>query len=115
MAVGREVSEVEVGGARPAGVGPLVSGAGGGGRRGGVGGGQDGTVGVLAGAMPADRVRWWREIASGAGLNLRRIGLRCAGGAALLAELSQRRAGPIMGVSVGAGSTEFVIVEDGQM
>jgi hypothetical protein len=33
----------------------------------------------------------------------------------LLAELSQRRAGPVLGVAVGAGTTEFVIVEDGQM
>jgi Tfp pilus assembly PilM family ATPase len=80
-----------------------------------VGGAQGGSVSVLAGAMPADRVNWSRAVAKAAGMNLRRIGLRCAGAAALMAELSQRRAAPILGVAVGAGTTEFVIVEDGQM
>lgn len=70
---------------------------------------------VLAGAMPADRVAWCREVARAAGLKLRRIGLRAFGAAALLADLSQRKAGPVLGVAVGAGSTEFVVVEDGQM
>jgi hypothetical protein len=76
---------------------------------------EGGSVSVLAGAMPADRVTWCRAVAKAAGINLRRIGLRCAGEAALLAELSQRRATAILGVAVGAGSTEFVVVEDGQM
>jgi hypothetical protein len=80
-----------------------------------VGAAQNGTASVLAGAMPADRVTWCRDVAKSAGMSLRRIGLRCAGAAALLGELSQRRAGPILGVAVGAGTTEFVIVEDGQM
>jgi hypothetical protein len=80
-----------------------------------VGGPQNGSVTVLAGAMPADRVNWSRAVAKAAGMNLRRIGLRCAGAAALMAELSQRRAAPILGVAVGSGTTEFVIVEDGQM
>jgi len=79
-------------------------------------GGEDGTSRfVLAGAMPAERVAWCRNLAKAAGMKLRRIGLRCFGAAALLADHSQRRAGPVLGVSVGAGSTEFVVVDDGQM
>lgn len=70
---------------------------------------------VIAGAMPADRVAWCRNMAAAAGVKLRRIGLRCFGAAALLAEISQRRTGPVLGIAVGWGSTEFVVVEDGRM
>jgi Tfp pilus assembly PilM family ATPase len=70
---------------------------------------------VMAGAMPADRVRWYREMASAAGVKLKRIGLRCFGASALLAELSQRKGGTMLGIAMGWGSTEFVIVEDGEM
>lgn len=73
------------------------------------------TIPVIAGAMPANRVLWCRSFAKAAGLKLRRIGLRCFGVAALLGPLSQTRAGTIVGVAVGWGSTELVIVEDGQM
>lgn len=78
-------------------------------------GGEGGGKWVQAGAMPAERVRWWREVAKAAGLKLKRIGLRCFGAAALLGELSQRKAGPMLGVAVGSGSAEFVVVDDGQM
>ncbi|MFZ4573961.1 MAG: pilus assembly protein PilM, partial [Phycisphaerales bacterium] len=70
---------------------------------------------VLAGAMPADRVAWCRQVMSGAGLKLNRIGLRSFGAASLLAELSQRRSGPVLGIAVGASSAEFVVVQDGKM
>lgn len=70
---------------------------------------------VMAGAIPADRAAWSREVVSGAGLSLRRIGLRCFGAATLLGDLSQRRAGPILGVAIGGASTEFVVVEEGVM
>jgi hypothetical protein len=73
------------------------------------------TVGVIAGAMPGPRVQWVRDVASAAGCRLVRIGLRCSGASALLAELSQRRSGPVLGIAVGAMTTEFVVVEDGQM
>ncbi|QOJ01706.1 MAG: hypothetical protein HRU70_14960 [Phycisphaeraceae bacterium] len=70
---------------------------------------------VMAGAMPAERVRWCLAVASAARLKLSRLSLRCFGVASLLGELSQRRGGTILAVAVGWGSTEFVIVEDGQM
>lgn len=73
------------------------------------------TIPVIAGAMPTNRVLWCRAFAKAAGLKLRRIGLRCFGVSALLGPLSQTRAGTIVGVAVGWGSTELVIVEDGQM
>jgi hypothetical protein len=74
-----------------------------------------GTMGVIAGAMPGPRVQWARDVAAAAGCKLVRIGLRCSGASALLAELSQRRSGPVLGIALGATTTEFVVVEDGQM
>jgi hypothetical protein len=73
------------------------------------------TVPVIAGAMPTNRVLWCRAFAKAAGLKLKRIELRCFGVAALLGPLSQSRDGTMVGVAVGWGSTELVIVEDGQM
>jgi hypothetical protein len=70
---------------------------------------------VIAGAMPANRVLWYRAFAKAAGLRLERLGLRCVGVASLLGPLSQTRAGTLVGVSLGWHSTELVIVEDGPM
>lgn len=70
---------------------------------------------VMAGAMPGERVRWCREVCESAGLKLDRIGLRCYGAAGLLADLSQRRPGALLGVCAGASSVEFVVVEEGQL
>ena len=72
-------------------------------------------VSVMAGAMPADRVEWCRGLCEGAGLKLKRIALKCYGVAGLLADLSQRRAGALLGVCAGATSVEFVVVEEGNL
>lgn len=78
--------------------------------------GVEGTrVGVLAGAMPADRVNWCKAVAKAAGATLARIGLRCCGVATLLSELSERRDGPVLGVALGWASVEFVVVVEGRM
>lgn len=73
------------------------------------------SLGVLAGAMPSDRYGWYREMARGAGLRVLRVGLRASGAAALLAELSQRRDGPTLGVVRGEREVEFLVVEQGQL
>ncbi len=70
---------------------------------------------VLAGALQGDRLNWRAAVAAGAGFKLGRVALKSAGAAALLAAISQRRGGAVMGIAVGCGSTEFVIVEDGQL
>ncbi len=70
---------------------------------------------VLAAALQGDRLAWRRAVARAAGVRLGRVALKSAGAAALLAELSQRRGGGILGITLGCGSTEFVVVEDGQM
>src|SRR5262249_10216465 len=70
---------------------------------------------VLSGALQGDRLDWRRAVARGAGIRLGRVALKSAGAAALLAELSQRRGGAVLGIALGCGSTEFVIVEDGQL
>lgn len=70
---------------------------------------------VLSSALQGDRLEWRRAIAGAAGIKLERVALKSAGAAALLAALSQRRGGAVMGIALGCGSTEFVIVEDGQL
>lgn len=70
---------------------------------------------VLAGAMPAERLAWWRQVAREAGLRASRVTLRACGAAAMMADVSHRRDGPVVGVCLGSRSVEFVIVEDGQM
>lgn len=76
--------------------------------------GEEGSL-VLAGAMPGDRLEWVREMVKSARLRLDRVALRSAGTAVLLAGDSQRRGGPILGVTMGWATVEFVIVEDGQL
>lgn len=73
------------------------------------------SMAVLAGALPGDRMAWYREFAKAAGCKIERLGLRAAGVSALLADISQRHSGPVLGISIGLGSIEFVVVEDGQL
>lgn len=70
---------------------------------------------VLAAALQGDRLEWRRAVCKAAGLKLGRVGLQSAGAAALLAQVAQGRAGGTMGIALGAESTEFVIVERGQL
>lgn len=79
------------------------------------GGAGTGGAAVLAGALQGDRLGWRKAVAKGAGVKLARVGLRSAGAAALLAEAAQRRGGATLGIALGSGSTEFVIVEDGHL
>lgn len=74
-----------------------------------------GSVSVLAGALPSDRMAWYQALAKAAGCKIDRLGLRAAGLSALLAAASQRHNGPVLGIAAGLGSIEFVIVEDGQL
>jgi Tfp pilus assembly PilM family ATPase len=76
--------------------------------------GESGAV-VLAAALQGDRLEWRRAVCRAAGLRLGRVALQSAGAAALLAEVAQGRTGGTLGVALGAESTEFVIVEGGQL
>jgi Tfp pilus assembly PilM family ATPase len=70
---------------------------------------------VLAGALPGDRYNWLKVAAEAGQLKISRIGLRASGAAAVLAEASRARSGPILGVVPGLATTEFVIVADGRL
>jgi Tfp pilus assembly PilM family ATPase len=78
-------------------------------------GSAGGTVSVLAAALPGERMLYYRELAKAAGCKIERLGLRSAGVASLLAEASQTANGPVLGVAVGIGSTEYAVVESGQL
>lgn len=73
------------------------------------------TATVLAGALPGDRMAWYREAARAAGAKIARVGLKAAGVSALLADVSQRHGGPVLGIAAGWGAIEFVVVEDGHL
>lgn len=75
---------------------------------------EDG-VPTLAAAMPGERLDWYREMSRAAGLKPVRLALKCDAIAALLADITQRRDGPALGVCVGASSTEFVVIERGRL
>jgi hypothetical protein len=70
---------------------------------------------VLAAALPGDRVEWYQGVAKAAGCKIARLGLRASGTAALLGGVSQRHTGPVLGVAVGWGAVEFVVVHDGEL
>jgi hypothetical protein len=76
------------------------------------GGGQ---IAVLAGALPGDRAAWYRDVAKAAGCRIERIGLLASGAAAILASVSQRHSGPVLGIVSGPVSMEFVVVQDGHL
>jgi hypothetical protein len=65
--------------------------------------------------LQGDRIQWRTAVARAAGVTLGRVALKSAGAAALLAEVSSRRGGGVLGIALGCGSTEFVVVEDGQL
>ena len=69
---------------------------------------------VLAAAMPQERLGFLRQVASAARLKIERVGLRASGVAALLAEPSSKRDGPVLAVAPGAASVEFVVMHAGR-
>ncbi|HYE01750.1 MAG TPA: hypothetical protein VD963_00805 [Phycisphaerales bacterium] len=73
------------------------------------------TSAVLAGALQGDRLAWRQSLARAAGLKVARVGLRSEGAAALLAEGAQRRGGATLGIALGGGSAELLVVEEGQL
>ncbi|MCC6659277.1 MAG: pilus assembly protein PilM [Phycisphaerales bacterium] len=75
----------------------------------------EGASDVLAAAMPKDRLAFLHDVASAARLKMERVGLRASGVAALLAEASSKRNGPVLGVAPGAASVEFVVMDAGRL
>ena len=70
---------------------------------------------VLAGALPGDQVTWCRSVAKAAGLRVKGIHLRGEGAAALLAELSHRQDGVLIGVAIAGDAVELVVIEEGRL
>lgn len=70
---------------------------------------------VLAGALPGDQVTWCRSVAKAAGLRVKGIHLRGEGAAALLAELSHRQDGALIGVAIAGDTVELVVIEEGRL
>ncbi len=74
--------------------------------------GDDGPI--AAAAMPAERVRWRREVARAAGLKLEGIRLRNAGVRAMLGK-ADHDARSAMVIAPGLGSLELLVIESGRL
>jgi len=70
---------------------------------------------VLAGALPSSRLEWLRSLARATGLKLHRVGLRSEGVGTLVAGASPDDSGAVLGVGIGASTTDFVVVEHGEL
>ncbi|MGE3107342.1 MAG: hypothetical protein AB7G11_15810 [Phycisphaerales bacterium] len=68
---------------------------------------------VLAGALQAERVEWRRAVAQAAGFRVSSISLKASGAASIVADAGAT--GGAMGITVGCGAIEFVLVEHGQL
>jgi Tfp pilus assembly PilM family ATPase len=76
---------------------------------------EDSSLDVLAGALPGGRLEWLKSLARGASLRLHRVGLRSEGVATLVTSSAPDQAGAVLGIGLGASTTDFVIVEAGEI
>ncbi len=81
----------------------------------GSGGAEGPGLEVLACALPGDRLAWCRGVAEAADVRLEWLSLRASGAATLLAQAGYGLEGPVLGVSIGWSSVEFVVVRDGEI
>lgn len=77
--------------------------------------GGDGAVTVVAAALPADRLAWYKAVAGAAGARIGGIELAISGVCAVSRHAALRHDGPSMAVAIGHGAVEFVLLEDGQV
>lgn len=75
---------------------------------------------VLAGALQLERLEWRRAVASAAGMRVASMSLKASGAAMIVSDAvsvkgGQSGGGGAMGITLGCGATEFVIVENGQL
>ncbi|MFN0132319.1 MAG: type IV pilus biogenesis protein PilM [Phycisphaerales bacterium] len=75
----------------------------------------DAPVSILAAALPAERLSYYKALARAAKCKIDRIGLRAAGLATLLGPVSEKHAGPVLAIGVGSSTIEFVVVHDGRL
>ncbi len=69
---------------------------------------------VLAAAMPADRMAWYRAAAGAAGSKIGGIELGIGGLAPLVRDVAERRGGTVLAIWIGLASVEFALMEGGQ-
>jgi hypothetical protein len=70
---------------------------------------------VIAAAMPADRVGWYKGVGAAMGVKKLSIDLSSFGIAALIADVAARRGGSALAIAIQEGSAELVAIEDGQI
>ncbi len=74
-----------------------------------------GAATVLAAALPADRLSWYRAVAGASGAKIVGIELSVSGVCAIARDASSRLDGPCMAIAIGRGAIEFVVMENGRV
>lgn len=72
-------------------------------------------TGVLAGALPGERLEFLKRVCDSAGMKLKGVTLRCFGAARAAAGTSTVLEGLAMVIHLGAGSSEFTLVDRGEV
>lgn len=72
------------------------------------------SFGVLAAALPGDRVKWLREALACAKLKLTAIGLKTDGISAIMRTAPTWREGRVLAISFGKRSADFVLMDSGR-
>lgn len=70
---------------------------------------------VLAAALPADRLSWYRAVAGASGAKIVGIELSVSGVCAIARDAASRLDGPSMAIAIGRGAIEFVVLEGGRV
>lgn len=78
-------------------------------------GDSQGQATVLAAAMPADRMAWYRAVGGAAGAKIGAIELGIGGVLPLVRDIAERRGGAVLAIWMGLASVEFVVLENGQV
>ena len=73
-----------------------------------------GQAAVLAAAMPADRMAWYRAAAGAAGAKIGGIELGIGGLASLVRDVAERRGGAVLAIWIGLAAIELAVLVDGQ-
>ena len=76
---------------------------------------ESSSLDVIAAALPSSRLAWLERLLKEAGLRLDRIGVRSEGVATLVANALPDEQGAVLGIALGASTTDFVIVEAGEL
>ncbi|MBX3317225.1 MAG: pilus assembly protein PilM [Phycisphaeraceae bacterium] len=76
---------------------------------------ESGAATVVAAALPADRLAWYRAVAGAAGARVGGIQLAISGISAIARGIAARHDGPALCITLSRSKAEFLVLESGQI